>query len=76
MIVMKKAILKEILEMKFKEFVKVKTLVKKGNVEAGEIGTVIDILEDPEGYIVEFCNDTDYAPWAIETYHPNELEIA
>lgn len=59
--------------MKFKAFIKVKTLVKKGNVNPGEIGTIIDVLEDPEGYIVEFCNDTDYEPWAIETYRPGEI---
>lgn len=60
--------------MKFKEFNKVKTLLKKGKVEVGQIGTIIDVLENPEGYIVEFCNDVDYEPWAVETYHPNELE--
>lgn len=60
--------------MKFKEFIEVKTLVSKGNVKKGEIGTIIDVLDDPESYIVEFCNDVDYAPWAIETYDANELE--
>ncbi len=60
--------------MKFKEFIEVKTLVKKGKVEVGQIGTIISILENPEGYIVEFCNVTDYEPWAIETYHPSEIE--
>lgn len=60
--------------MKFKEFIEVKTLVTKGNVKKGEIGTIIDALSNPEGYIVEFCNDVDYAPWAIETYDPDELE--
>ena len=62
-------------QMKFKEFIDVKTLVKKGNVEKGEIGTIIDALSNPwEGYIVEFCNDVDYAPWGMETYYPYELE--
>ena len=62
--------------MKFKEFEDVRTLVKKGDVEAGRLGTIIDVLENPEGYIVEFCNDTDFEPWATETYHPNEIETA
>lgn len=62
--------------MKFKEFDEVRTLVKKGDVEPGSLGTIIDVLEHPEGYIVEFCNDTDYEPWATETYHPDEIEIA
>ena len=60
--------------MKFKEFFEVKTLVKKENVEIGQIGTIIHVLTNPEGYIVEFCNDTDYAPWAMETYKPSEIE--
>ena len=60
--------------MKYKEFIEVKTLVKKGKVEARQIGTIISILENPEGYIVEFCHDTDYEPWAIETYHSSEIE--
>ncbi len=61
--------------MKFKEFIDVRTLVKKGNVEIGEIGTIIDALNYPhEGYIVEFCNEEDYVPWATETYYPDELE--
>ena len=42
--------------MKYKEFIEVKTLVKKGKVEARQIGTIISILENPEGYIVEFCH--------------------
>lgn len=62
--------------MRFKEFEDVRTLVKKGNVEAGSLGTVIDVLENPEGYILEFCNNTDFEPWATETYHPNEIESA
>ncbi|MCQ2815498.1 MAG: hypothetical protein MJ227_04460 [Bacilli bacterium] len=62
--------------MKFNEFVKVKTLVKKNNVEIGEVGIIIDALDKPtEGYIVEFCNDEDYEPWATETYYPNEIEL-
>lgn len=61
--------------MKFKEFIKVRTLVKKGNVNKGEIGIIIDAMSEPkEGYFVEFCNDVDYEPWAIETYFPEELE--
>ncbi|HBF67793.1 MAG TPA: hypothetical protein DDW20_00515 [Firmicutes bacterium] len=61
--------------MKFKIFEEVKTLVKKGNVEAGEVGLIIDVLSSPrEGYIVEFCNDNDYSPWAIVTYYSHELE--
>ncbi len=61
--------------MKFKEFIEVKTLVSKGNVKKGEVGIIIDAMEEPkEGYFVEFCNDTDYEPWAIETYFPEELE--
>ncbi len=61
--------------MKFNGYVDVKTLVKKGNVNAGEIGTIVHIFTDPcEGYIVEFCNDEDYAPWGMETYQPYELE--
>ena len=67
-------ILKGILEMKFKEFIKVKTLVKKGKVEIGEVGIIIDVLENPEGYIVEFSDDNDYEPKAVETYHPNEID--
>ena len=43
-------------------------------MEARQIGTIISILENPEGYIVEFCHDTDYESWAIETYHPSEIE--
>ncbi len=46
--------------MRFKEFEDVRTLAKKENVEAGSLGTIIDVLENPEGYIVEFCNDTDF----------------
>lgn len=61
--------------MKFNIFEKVKTLVKKNDVEAGVVGLIIDVLNDPrEGYIVEFCNDEDYSPWATETYYPNELD--
>lgn len=61
--------------MKFKEFIEVKTLIKKGNVDVGEIGIIIDALDDPDvGYIVEFCNDTDYAPWATESYGHDEIE--
>lgn len=60
--------------MKYKEFIKVKTLVKKGKVNIGEIGTIIHVFDNPEGYIVEFCNNTDYEPWALETYYPNEIE--
>ncbi len=61
--------------MKFKEFTDVRTLFKKNNIEKGEIGIIIDALEKPhEGYIVEFCNSQDYAPWATETYYPDELE--
>ncbi len=62
--------------MKFKEFEIVRTLVKKENVEARSQGTIVDVLENPEGYIVEFCNDTDYEPWATQTYRPDEIEIA
>ena len=63
--------------MKFKEFIEVKTLVKKGDVDVGEIGTIICALNHPrEGYIVEFCNDTDYTPWATETYEKDEIEEA
>ncbi len=62
--------------MRFKEFEDVRTLIKKGNVEAGSLGTIIDVLENPEGYIVEFCNNADFEPWATETYHQNELESA
>lgn len=62
--------------MKLKEFEDVRTLVKKGDVEAGSLGTIIDVLENPEGYIVEFCNDTDFEPWATEAYHPGEIEKA
>ena len=40
--------------MKFKEFTNVITLVKKGNVKVGQIGTIIHVLTDPEGYIVNF----------------------
>ena len=62
--------------MKFKEFEDVSILVKKGDVEAGSLGTIINVLENPEGYIVEFCNDTDFEPLATESYHSNEIEIA
>ena len=43
-------------------------------LKKGEIVTIINALSNPEGYIVEFCDDADYAPWAIETYDPSELE--
>ena len=70
-----KKIMKGIIKMKFKEFIEVKTLVEKVNVHIGEIGTIICALNHPrEGYIVEFCNDTDYTPWATETYVPDEIE--
>ncbi len=62
--------------MRFKEFEDVRTLIRKGNVEAGSLGTIIDVLENPEGYIVEFCNNADSEPWATETYHPDEIETA
>ena len=62
--------------MKFKEFENVRTLVKKEDVEIGSLGTIIDVLENPEGYIVEFCGDADFEPWATKTYRPDEIEIA
>lgn len=34
--------------MKFKEFDEVRILVKKGNVEPGSLGAIIDVLEHPE----------------------------
>ena len=60
---------------KFKIYTDVKTLVKKGNVEIGEIGYIIDILDYPcEGYVVEFSKKGEYKPWALEIYDPSELE--
>ena len=67
--------MKIMINMKFEEYSDVRTLVKKGKVKAGEIGTIIEVFDKPcEGYMVEFCNDEDYAPWAIETYDADELE--
>ena len=61
--------------MKFKEYTYVRTLVDRGNVKAGEIGYIIDVLNNPcEGYILEFSQDGGYEPWALETYDPDELE--
>lgn len=61
--------------MKFKKYTYVRTLVKKENVNIGEIGYIIDVLNNPcEGYILEFSKDGGYEPWAIETYDSSELE--
>ena len=62
--------------MKLKESENVRTLVKKENIEPRTHGTIIDVLENPEGYIVDFCNNTDFEPWVTETYHPDKIEIA
>ena len=61
--------------MKFKEYTYVRTLVDRENVKAGEIGYIIDVLNNPcEGYTLEFSQDGGYEPWALETYDPSELE--
>lgn len=63
--------------MKFKEFIEVKTLVDKGEIKKGSIGTIIHIHDEPEGYEVEFYDKEkeEYGPWAIEAYFPQEIEI-
>ena len=61
--------------MKFKDNETVITLVEKGNVKKGSIGTIVCVLENPKGYDVEFCNDEDYEPWGYETYKVEELKL-
>jgi len=61
--------------MKFKDNQEVITLVDKGNVKKGSIGVIACVFDNPEGYDVEFSNETDYEPWGYETYLPSELAL-
>lgn len=67
-------VIKNSLNFKFRTFTTVRTLIEKNNIEKGEIGIIIDVLDSPcEGYIVDF-NETEKHSYDYEIYDPSELE--
>lgn len=68
-------VIKKSFNPKFKEFIKVKTLVDKGNIKKGTIGIIIDIYDYPcEGYEVEFGEKIDCSDIDFQSYSKDELE--
>lgn len=61
-------VIKNSLNFKFRSYMRVKTLVDKGNVLKGKEGTIIEVFDKPEeGYCVDFYD-------TYEIYDPGELE--
>ncbi len=67
-------VIKNSLNLKFRCYTLVKTLVDKGDIEKGEEGYIIDVYNSPsEGYVVDF-NENNKHSWDYEIYYPNEIE--
>jgi hypothetical protein len=60
-------------KMKFQDLETVKTIVSKGKIPAGSIGTIICVFDKPnEAYMVEFCYSTG-EPVDDPIYLPDEI---
>ncbi len=61
-------VIKNNLNFKFRSYMRVKTLVNKGNIEKGKEGTIVEVFDKPEErYFVDFYD-------SYEIYDPSELE--